>query len=399
MRSAQELAFKPFASLPLLLFLLLGLDFYNGAFTAAAVTQIDGEAYLAEWLEHGPSLRLCPKTKNGTVLREDYFVWDILHFQEKVNCYCCKTSTLGYKMVNCNDEEGLGPLVDLKRNVTWQLEEVEPGRRITWTTNDFAGEAVIRFTFEDLFEDRTVSMTNGIETRVIQFSKGGLKFSVNITNYSPFMFNITEEPDRYFGMTTMNRFYLSRPAHNTTELGIFNLGPASKFSQYQIPLVIRTKEEPFMSVTFIQTMFSVQDPPSSSRELLPESEWGFEVPDAVQRDLYVVDGEIMGQDIEFIFGGARSVYYDPDLSILFGEEAGVDDGEDGAEDGVVDETSSQGHKEGDGADDVALPVALSLSVGGLLVVVVVVIGFFAVKHYRAKKANKEDLDHEETVNF
>ncbi|KAL6075915.1 hypothetical protein QOT17_003222 [Balamuthia mandrillaris] len=247
---------------------------------------------------------------------------------------------------------------------------------------------------------RTVhTNSNGIETRVIQFSKGGLKFSVNITNYSPFMFNITEEPDRYFGMTTMNRFYLSRPAHNTTELGIFNLGPASKFSQYQIPLVIRTKEEPFMSVTFIQTMFSVQDPPSSSRELLPESEWGFEVPDAVQRDLYVVDGEIMGQDIEFIFGGARSVYYDPDLSILFGEEAGVDDGEDGAEDGVVDETSSQGHKEGDGADDVALPVALSLSVGGLLVVVVVVIGFFAVKHYRAKKANKEDLDHEETVNF
>ncbi|KAL6053069.1 hypothetical protein QOT17_018191 [Balamuthia mandrillaris] len=360
--------------------------------------QIEGEGYLAEWPHEGPSVRLFPKSPNGAPLREESFGWDVLSFQEKADCYCCREDgTLGFKAVVCDDFEGLGPFVDLRTNASWHLEEHIPGKKISWTTLEFSGEAVLTFTFEDISEDRVVPMSNGIETRELKFSKGGLKFSINITNYSPLMFNITEEPERYYGLTMMNRFFLSRPVHNTS-LGVFSLGPASKFGQYQIPLVIRTVDEPLLSVTFIQTTFAVQDPPSGSRQVLPESSWGFEDLEAIQRDWYEVDGKLLGQDFELIFGGSRSIYYDPDLTILFGGEAQEDGEEDGAEEDGADEVGE--HFDHGGEDDeddgkrVAVPVAVSLG-GAALLVVSVVAAYFVVHRWRLRRERRESA----VVNF
>ncbi|KAL6071919.1 hypothetical protein QOT17_005814 [Balamuthia mandrillaris] len=215
-------------------------------------------------------------------------------------------------------------------------------------------------------------------TRALNFAKGGLKFTVRFENYSPMLFNITEEPDRYFGMTVRNRFYLSRPVVSTIELGVFGLGGVP--TQYQIPVVIQTQEEPFLKASFAQTTFSVQDPPSASKELLPQAEWGFESLDAVQRDMYIVDGEIYGQEFELVFAGARSVYYDPDLSV------------------VLEPTDAEDGEKEDGGEDLRLPIALSISLAVVLVAMAVVIGIV----WRArsnKKERRNSIATQETVNF
>ncbi|KAL6071232.1 hypothetical protein QOT17_005815 [Balamuthia mandrillaris] len=346
---------------------------------AAAVASMDGESYLAEWPEEGPSLRLFPKNqKSGEVIREEFFGLDVLGFQEKVLCYCCRETTLGFHVVSCdeNTAEGLGPFVDF-RNVTWKLEVHEPGKNLSWTTSDFWGEAVLRYTFEDLSEDRTVHMSNGNTTRTLNFKKGGAKFTISFDNYSPLLFNITEEPDRYFGITTLSRFFLSRPVTNTSELGVFNLDGVP--SAYQIPLAIRTKDEPILEASFAQTIFSLQDPPSGSRETLHPSEWGFENIDALQRDLYYVNGEIHGQYIELLFAGAHSVFYDPDLSILL---------ETSEEDGGKDEEE----------EDLAFPIAFSITVA-FVIVFMAVSGALFWRHHQNKKDRRLSVASEASVNF
>ncbi|KAL6071921.1 hypothetical protein QOT17_005816 [Balamuthia mandrillaris] len=241
------------------------------------------------------------------------------------------------------------------------------------------GEAVLRYTFEDLSEDRIVNMSNGNTTRTLNFKKGGVKFTISFDNYSPLLFNITEEPDRYFGITTLNRFLLSRPVTNTSELGVFNLDDVP--SAYQIPLAIRTKDEPILKASFALTMFSLQDPPSASRELLHPPEWGFENVDAVQRDLYYVNGEIHGQYIELIFAGARSVFYDPDLSILLGSSE-----EEQAEEG----------RDADDGEDVTLPVALSITAVAVIAILAVLGGFMWRRYYRRCRRS---VAAESSVNF
>ncbi|KAL6071233.1 hypothetical protein QOT17_006253 [Balamuthia mandrillaris] len=330
---------------------------------AAAVPYLEGESYRAEWLEEGPSVRLFPKSqKSGEVIREEFFGLDVLGFQEKVLCYCCRETTLGFHVVNCHDyaKEGLGPFVDF-RNVTWKLEVHEPGKNLSWTTSDFW------------------ERHNGNTTRTLNFKKGGVKFTISFDNYSPLLFNITEEPDRYFGITTLNRFLLSRPVTNTSELGVFNLDDVP--SAYQIPLAIRTKDEPILKASFALTMFSLQDPPSASRELLHPPEWGFENVDAVQRDLYYVNGEIHGQYIELIFAGARSVFYDPDLSILLGSSE-----EEQAEEG----------RDADDGEDVTLPVALSITAVAVIAILAVLGGFMWRRYYRRCRRS---VAAESSVNF
>ncbi|KAL6071234.1 hypothetical protein QOT17_005817 [Balamuthia mandrillaris] len=369
----------------------------------AAVPYVEGESYLAEWPEEGPSLRLYPKDpKTGAVIREEFFGMDVLGFQEKVLCACCRETTLGFSVVNCNDfaEEGLGPLVDL-RNVTWTIEEHEPGRHITWTTSNFSGEAVLKYTFEDLFEERLVNISNGNTTRTIGFNKGRMKFTITFDNYSPLMFNVTEEPDRYFGLTIMKRFFLSRPVTYSPLLGVFGLDGTP--SEYQIPLAIQTADEPVLKASFAQTMFSVQDPPSASQVLLPKAEWGFENLDAVQRDLYYVNGEIHGQNIELVFAGARYVFYDPDISILLGspEEDGADGDADTAEDGAIDAASSSSGPNRNDEDedvDVALPIALSVT-GAAIVILLAVAGALFVRYHRNRRERRRSIALEETVNF
>ncbi|KAL6071918.1 hypothetical protein QOT17_005813 [Balamuthia mandrillaris] len=144
----------------LMLFLLLLHFLCAPTFTDS--TSIEGETYLAEWPDEGPSLRLYPKSPTtGEAIKEEYFGWDVLGFQEKVLCNCCRDATLGMKVLSCDDDlpEGMSPLVDLRQNATWTLEELIPVKKISWTTNNFAGGAIMQFVFEDLNEDLSVNMT------------------------------------------------------------------------------------------------------------------------------------------------------------------------------------------------------------------------------------------------
>ncbi|KAL6080463.1 hypothetical protein QOT17_000105 [Balamuthia mandrillaris] len=342
--------FRQLFSFCLFFFSVLLVSLVNGQ-----IATIESDTFYAEWNDTFPSFHFYAKDPvTGLVRREDHFNWEFLAFQEKSWCTCCRKTTFGQTVINCDDVFGTNTPVELTSEVAWRVEEVVPGEVIAWTADKFvnANNATLQVVFQALNSNSSFVMSNGQTDRILKFGSGGLKFTFNITNYEPTLFDINEEPERYFGMSFYVRFSMTRPMYEDPLTGIVYLDGAPQ--PHQLSVAMRTRDEPFLTVSSTQTTFSVNDPPSVSKESLPEEEWGFENVDGLMRGVYIVDGQILGQVVEFLIAGSRSVFYDPDLSITFtGGE--MKEGEDDEKD-----------------DEWVIPVAVGV-VGGVFLVTLVVL--------------------------
>ncbi|KAL6056315.1 hypothetical protein QOT17_016232 [Balamuthia mandrillaris] len=284
-----------------------------------ALVELEGDNFIAQWPANEPSLKLYAKGNDGLTIRtEDFWSWDIVGLKETSGCSCCATSFLGQPALNCTSPEAVtGPFIDL-RNQTWVVEELIPRKKFRWTTADFAGDAVLTIIFEAIPKNSTdLTITNGMSNRTLELRDISARYSLRISNYSPVTFNITEEPDRYFTLTWTNRYYLARPVLPGPLFEVFHFDGLPK--QYQVPFKMRSRDEPVLTLHFVQTTFTVQQPPSFSQELAEEEEWGFEHTNAVAGPNLLVDGELVGKDIDIIFAGSENIFFDPDISIVFSE--------------------------------------------------------------------------------
>ncbi|KAL6056316.1 hypothetical protein QOT17_016233 [Balamuthia mandrillaris] len=293
-----------------------------------ALVEVEGKDYIARWPANEPSTQLYAKNQQGDRRTEDFFTWDVLAVQERSGCSCCKASFVGQSVLNCSTPEVVtGSSVNLK-NVSWEVEELVPRQKVRWSTRDWAGDALLEITFEDVPQNTTsLSISNGKTNRTLLLTADSLRYSVHISNYKPTTFNITEEPERYFALFLYNRYYLNRPVLPGPLFGMFS--PNGAPGEYQIGLKMQSRDQPILHLEFVQTTFLLSDPPSASRELEEEDEWGFEIVDPIPGEDVFVNGELVGKDIVVMHAGGETIFYDPDFSIFFSDDT---DGEEEDED-------------------------------------------------------------------
>ncbi|KAL6073690.1 hypothetical protein QOT17_004688 [Balamuthia mandrillaris] len=198
---------------------------------------------------------------------------------------------------------------------------------------------------------RPRTRASGGASRNITVDPQSLKISFLVKNYTSIALSPAQlanaSASEFFQLTLGTRVTLS---HDIKYIPL--LGPAELFIDTDRPYHLGMRIRPVIDkfyVQFIQCNFSVVDPPSVSRYVRAEEEWGFEETDfSYDYNSYTNRSFFLEIDIP----GGRQVLYDPDISILLStanEDGAVDEAtEDG--DGYTDE-EGQGKSDGDDDDD------------------------------------------------
>ncbi|KAL6052380.1 hypothetical protein QOT17_018620 [Balamuthia mandrillaris] len=262
-------------------------------------------------------------------------------------------------------------------------------------------ESNITLSFEVMNNGQQRNFTNAANTtRAVDIPSHSLKISFEFRNYQTQVLSQQEVEDGsvYSGFVFDTHLELSHTVlpfvYTTDPVYAIPMHPLfASFTQYKVGTVIKVVDDLFR-VQLSQCVFSLNNPPTASKEVFSASEWGFEAMDTAITDYNVTNAEPYASSfgVSILMNGGIDVLYDPDLSILLTPS----DGEDGGSEPVADGTDGHGEEGKGGGDDDDLStnekaIIISLTVIVPVVVLLAVVVGIVIRLRISKRANKSRL--------
>ncbi|KAL6076422.1 hypothetical protein QOT17_002962 [Balamuthia mandrillaris] len=332
-----------------------------------------------------PGIFLFPRDENGEVIESMWVLLQPLGLLEvKCNRVVQQENTTG----TIYDQRGTLEECDLNSQFQFNFSKAELTRELV-SRNEvrsrFRGlgssphsELIVSFANIGEPETRTFTNENGV-SRNITVRGNTIKFSIELVNFESEVLPSFNETDQYSQLRMQVQLTLS---HNLEPYIVNGTGrpnwPSSdsnltaQLGEYQFATSFYAKDRLFQ-IDFVKTSFSLNNPPTASKKVLPEAEWGFEAVAAgySQWDTGSLEPTQNTIFLEFMLVGSTNVTYDPDVSVLVNP-----DGEEG------------GDEDDDNDTKIAIAVGVVVPVVVLVAVVIMIVGWMAQRRKAAKRAER-----------